>query len=148
MSINPKIFRKYDIRGTAETDLTDEVVKQIGQAIGTVMQDDHELKRVIVGRDNRNSGQRLRDALFAGLVASGCEVLDIGICSTPTLYWYAVKEDTAGIMITGSHLDPIYNGFKIAVGKVALYGNGIKAIYKVIDNETYNEGNGSVSVDR
>jgi len=145
MSINPKIFRKYDIRGTADTDLSDAVAKQIGQAIGTVMQDDHELKRVIVGRDNRNSGQRLRDALIAGLVASGCDVVDIGICSTPTLYWYAVKENTAGIMITGSHLDPIYNGFKIAVGKVALYGDGIKAIYQVIDNELYNEGEGSVS---
>lgn len=145
MSINPKIFRKYDIRGRAETDLTDDVVRNIGQAIGTVMQDEHEVERIIVGRDNRLSGQGLRDALFAGLVASGCDVLDIGICSTPTLYWYAVKEDTAGIMITGSHLDPIYNGFKIAVGKVALYGDGIKAIYEVVDKETYNEGNGTVS---
>ena len=146
MTINPKIFRKYDIRGIADTDLTDGVAKAIGQAVGTYFQDEFSLRKVIVGRDNRISGQRLRDAFIKGLVATGAEVLDIGICSTPTLYWYAVKEDTAGVMITGSHLDPKYNGFKIAVGNVALYGDGIQALYELVNDDEFAEGNGSVTV--
>ncbi|GAB5493266.1 MAG: phosphomannomutase/phosphoglucomutase [Phototrophicaceae bacterium] len=146
MSINPKIFRKYDIRGKSDSDLTDEVVTAIGRAVGTYFQNEHNVKKVIVGRDNRLSGKRLRDAFTTGIVSTGSDVLDIGICSTPTLYWYAVKEDTAGVMITGSHLDAIFNGFKIAIGNVALYGEGIQAIYDLIADDEFAEGNGSITL--
>lgn len=146
MSINPKIFRKYDIRGKSDSDLTDEVVTAIGRAVGTYFQNEHNVKKVIVGRDNRLSGKRLRDAFTTGIVSTGSDVLDIGICSTPTLYWYAVKEDTAGVMITGSHLDAIFNGFKIAIGNVALYGEGIQVIYDLIADDEFAEGNGSITL--
>lgn len=145
MAVNPKIFRKYDIRGIAETDFTDDVVLKIGRALGTYLQREHTIQKVIVGRDNRTSGLRLRDAFIAGLLSTGLDVLDIGICSTPMVYWYAVKEDTAGVMITGSHLDPKYNGFKIAIGKAALYGDSILAILETLQVDDFAEGEGSVS---
>jgi len=146
MAVNPKIFRKYDIRGKAESDLPETVVRGIAQAVGTYLQYQHDIQRAIVGRDNRLSGQRLRDTFVEGLLSTGVDVLDIGICSTPVLYWYAVKEDTAGIMITGSHLDAIYNGFKIAIGKVALYGDSIQEILETLENDDFAEGNGTLTV--
>lgn len=146
MSINPKIFRKYDIRGIADTDLSDAVVRSIGQALGTYLQDEHDIEQIIVGRDNRVSGQRLRDALCWGLTRTGMNVLDIGVCSTPMLYWYAVTQDTAGVMITGSHLDAPFNGFKIAVGKAALYGESIQEIYELTTGEDLATGEGIITL--
>ncbi|MEM9952692.1 MAG: phosphomannomutase/phosphoglucomutase [Chloroflexota bacterium] len=146
MQINPKIFRKYDIRGVADTDLNNEVVIGIGQALGTYLQMERNIQRIVVGRDNRVSGERLRNSLCWGLTRTGIEVLDIGICSTPMLYWYAVKEDTAGVMITGSHLDPQYNGFKIAIGSMALYGKDIQALREFLEDDTFEEGNGVIKL--
>ncbi|MGJ3238043.1 MAG: phosphomannomutase/phosphoglucomutase [Anaerolineae bacterium] len=142
--MNAKIFRKYDIRGIAERDLDDATVIAIGQALGTYLRRTQQIDRVIVGRDNRISGQRLHDALMKGLVATGAEVLDIGICSTPMLYWYSATERCAGVMITGSHLDAIYNGFKIAVKQSALYGDAIQALYQLASTEDFVSGAGSV----
>lgn len=143
MSLNPKIFRKYDIRGTAQTDFPNEVVQQIGKAAGTYFQRRHGCQHLVVGRDNRLSGERLRTQFVAGVVSTGLDVLDIGICSTPTLYWYAATQETAGVMITGSHLDPIYNGFKMAIDRAALYGESIQALYQLIQTSDFLTGNGN-----
>lgn len=145
--MNPKIFRKYDIRGIADQDLSDAVIITIGQALGTYLQEEHDIEQVVIGRDNRVSGERLRNALCWGLTRTGINILDIGICSTPMLYWYAVTQETAGVMITGSHLDAPYNGFKIAVGKTALYGKSIQAIYELTkDSDLFATGNGIITL--
>src|SRR5688572_24305570 len=104
------VFREYDIRGIAETELVSPGIELLGRAIGTYMQR-HYGRSVIVGRDVRLSGDRLRDALVAGLLASGCDVTDIGRVPTPLLY-YSVQHLGAngGVMITGSHNPPEYNG--------------------------------------
>lgn len=144
--MNPKIFRKYDIRGIADTDFSDVVVQQIAQAIGTYCQREHTIQTIIVGRDNRLSGQRLRNAFVDGLGMTGIKVIDIGICSTPTLYWYAVKENTAGVMVTGSHLDPQYNGFKMAIGQSALYGESIQQIYQIAQSGDFLTGHDTLTM--
>ncbi|MEL7433454.1 MAG: phosphomannomutase/phosphoglucomutase [Chloroflexota bacterium] len=143
--MNPAIFRKYDIRGNAETDLTSDVVTNIGKAIGTTFQREFDTPQIIVGRDNRTSGNRLRDALIAGITSTGANVLDIGIVSTPTLYWYAVKEQAGGVMITGSHLNAPYNGFKMCYGNVALYGEQVLNLQTMIEENNFETGNGSIT---
>ena len=124
--LKPTIFREYDIRGVAGRDLPDEGVRALGQAIGTYLQRNSG-KRVNVGRDCRLSGERLRDALVDGLVASGCDVTDIGVVPTPLLYYsvYPLKADGA-VMITGSHNPPEYNGFKVMCGAGTIHGEQIQ----------------------
>lgn len=110
--LKPTIFREYDIRGVAETELTSAEVTDLGRGIGTLMQ---RLagKRVNLGRDCRLSSPRLHDALLEGLLDAGCEVADIGVAPTPLLYYSGVhlKSDGA-VMITGSHNPSEFNGFK------------------------------------
>src|SRR3954469_13878167 len=106
------IFREYDIRGIAETELLSPDIVDLGRAMGTLLQR-RSGKTINVGRDCRLSSTRLRDALVEGLLAAGCNVTDIGVVPTPLLYFSAVhlKADGA-IMITGSHNPAEFNGFK------------------------------------
>ena len=128
MSINPLIFRQYDIRGHAGQDLTDETARLIGQAFGTYVQE-HGSNQVLVGRDNRLSSGRLRDALVNGLMASGCLVIDLGTVVTPMLYYARVFfRIDGGVMITGSHNPPEETGFKLACGEGTIYGNEILSL--------------------
>jgi phosphomannomutase/phosphoglucomutase len=144
--MNPEIFRKYDIRGHAERDLTDETTKLIGQAFGTFLHD-HGIDSVLVGRDNRLSSERLRKAILAGLLAAGCHVIDIGLVATPILYYarehYQVD---GGVMITGSHNPPDENGFKLVCGPGTIYGQDILRLKEIIEQNEFRSGTGSLEV--
>ncbi len=129
--INPNIFRTYDIRGVAETDLKDEVVCLLGRAYATFMREDG-LSSVVVGRDVRLSSPRIRDSLISGLLEGGMSITDIGCVPTPVLYFSVFHLDAeGGIMITGSHNPKEYNGFKILKDKETIYRNEIQKLKKI-----------------
>src|SRR4051812_16292145 len=138
------IFREYDIRGIADEELLSPGIEQLGRAIGTWMQRNYGPK-VNVGRDVRLSGDRLREALVKGLMASGCEVTDVGRVPTPLLY-YSVQHLGAdgGVMITGSHNPAEYNGFKIVAGGGTIHGAEIQALRKLIDASDFASSEGSL----
>ncbi|QJQ94585.1 MULTISPECIES: phosphomannomutase/phosphoglucomutase [Halomonadaceae] len=140
------IFRAYDIRGIVDDTLTEEAVEQIGRAIGSEAAKRGESK-VIVARDGRLSGPRLQAALTRGLTAAGRDVVDIGMVPTPVLYYAThITEGTAsGVMVTGSHNPPDYNGFKIVLGGETLSGDAITALYQRIVEGDLESGEGSVS---
>ena len=143
--INPEIFREYDIRGVADSDLTSEVVASIGQAYGTYIQS-FGSNKIIVGRDNRLSSERLRDNLVEGLTAAGCEVIDIGVVTTPMLYYSRAYLGIDGaVMITGSHNPGEFNGFKMGRGQGTIYGEEIQKLRLLIEEGTFAVGQGSVS---
>ena len=139
------IFREYDIRGIVGKDLTVEVAESIGRAYATLV-----LERggntVAVGRDGRLTSPELRDSFVAGVCATGLNVTDIGVCPTPLLYFalFNLPVD-GGVMITGSHNASEYNGFKMCVGKVALYGEGIQQLKEILDEQRYAVGSGTVT---
>ena len=140
-----QIFRAYDIRGVFDENLTDEVATKIGIAFATFLRKD---KEVLVARDVRLSGEKLRRALVSGLV-SGCDVTDIGIVPTPLLY-FAINclQKDAGIMITASHNPPEWNGFKAFKRKGAIYGRDmekIKQIAEKVDLEMLGKKKGRLS---
>lgn len=138
------IFREYDIRGVADVDLPSEGVQLLGQAIGTYLQRKAG-KKINLGRDCRLSGPRLRDALLAGLVASGCEVTDLGVVPTPALYFSCMHMHAdGGVQITGSHNPADYNGFKVVCGKTTIFGEEIQKIYQMIVSGDLATGAGSV----
>src|SRR5213592_2169131 len=119
--LKPTIFREYDIRGIAETDLQSADIEQLGCAIGTYLVRRNG-KNVNLGRDCRLSSPRLHDALLKGLIASGCDVTDVGIIPTPLLYYSAVHLKAKGaVMITGSHNPAEYNGFKVVSGASTIH---------------------------
>jgi len=124
-----KIFRAYDIRGIVETELTAEVVHDIGAAVGSEVLS-HAGNKIIIGRDARLSGPELFEALQIGIRSTGCGVIDIGVVPTPVLY-FATHElgANSGIMITGSHNPKEYNGLKIVIGGSALTKEAIQRLY-------------------
>ncbi|GHV56913.1 phosphomannomutase [Synergistales bacterium] len=129
------IFREYDIRGIAETELTDKTARAIGQAYGTYLSDLGTFTVTIAG-DARLSTPRVKKAVIDGLVAAGVCVIDIGLASTPTFYWSLYHFGTdGGVMITGSHNPPEFNGLKLADGKSTMYGDDIKEIFRIIDED-------------
>jgi phosphomannomutase/phosphoglucomutase len=142
--LKPTIFREYDIRGLAAAELPDEGVELLGQAVGTYL-DRFSGTKVVLARDTRLSSPRLHDALLRGLVASGCEVFDIGIVPTPVLY-HAVLYNTAdgGVMITGSHNPPEFNGFKVVAGASTIYGEAIQEVRRLVDERDFTAGPGWV----
>ncbi|MEM7400674.1 MAG: phosphomannomutase/phosphoglucomutase [Pseudomonadota bacterium] len=143
MNIDPHIFRAYDIRGVVETALRPEVVKLIGQALGSLYPNS---KKVIVARDGRISSEQLSENLSQGLQASGCEVIDIGEVPTPVLYYATYEFSTgAGVMVTGSHNPPEYNGLKMVMDGKTLHGDDIQAIYQCIVNEQLQTATGSIA---
>jgi phosphomannomutase / phosphoglucomutase len=147
MLLNPTIFRENDIRGIAEQDLPSEGIVLLGQALGTYIQRHSESRgrRVNVGRDVRLSSPRLRDALVSGLVRSGCEVADVGCVPTPVLYHSCIQRPAdGGVMITGSHNPPEYNGFKTVCGSGTIHGAEIQLLRRMIESGDLLEGAGSV----
>ncbi|MGA3041493.1 MAG: phosphomannomutase/phosphoglucomutase [Bryobacteraceae bacterium] len=141
--LNPAIFREYDIRGVADVELRDVDVEMLGRAAGTYLRR-HGGDRVNLGRDCRLSSERLRNALLCGLKASGCQVTDIGVAPTPLLYYsvFHLQAD-AGVMITGSHNPPEYNGFKIVCGSSTIHGEEIQEIRQLIERRDFLTGAGS-----
>lgn len=142
MNIDPHIFRAYDIRGVVETALKPEVVALVGQALGTLYPNS---KTVVVARDGRNSSEQLVDNLSQGLQASGCKVIDIGQVPTPVLYYATHKLGTgAGVMVTGSHNPPEYNGLKMVMDGKTLHGEDIQTIHQCIINNELKTETGSI----
>ena len=132
-------FRQYDIRGIADEEFASAAVAQLGRAIGTYLlrYAPGRSKKVTVGRDARLSSPRLKDALAAGLASAGLSVIDLGLCPTPALYFSLFHlKPRGGVMITGSHNPPEYNGFKVCAGKETLYGKEIQKIGKLASNKS------------
>lgn len=143
MNISASIFKAYDIRGIVEDELTPRVVKAIGLAIGSESIAKGE-RGVVVGRDGRLNGTLLMDSLKAGLIESGCHVIDVGMVPTPLVYFSTyTKGATSGVMITGSHNPPEYNGFKIMIAGETLSSNRIQDLYNRIINQDFTSGAGS-----
>src|SRR5437667_1286435 len=141
--LNPAIFREYDIRGVADTELASPGVVELGRGLGTFLQRQSG-RRIGLACDCRLSSPRLRDALLEGLLASGCEVTDVGVVPTPLLYYSAVKLQADGaVMITGSHNPAEFNGFKTVCGSGTLHGETIQEVRKIIEAGDYASGEGS-----
>ncbi len=144
-AVPASIFRAYDIRGIVDDTLSETSVAQIGHAIGSEAQSRGE-STVVVARDGRLSGPRLLAALTRGLMTSGCDVIDIGMVPTPVLYFatHVLDGTTSGVMVTGSHNPPNYNGFKIVLGGETLFGDAITALHTRLTNGELSDGQGSM----
>jgi phosphomannomutase/phosphoglucomutase len=139
------LYREYDIRGIVGQELTEAVAEQIGLGMATIGRE-RGAKTMSVGRDGRMSSPALRNNLIRGLTAGGLNVIDIGVCPTPLLYFslFTLPVD-GGVMITGSHNAAEYNGFKVCLGKEALHGDEIQHLRKVIEAGRFSSGSGVVS---
>jgi phosphomannomutase / phosphoglucomutase len=143
--ISQNIFREYDIRGIVGQHLTDETVAVLGQAIGTFFVQNNA-RRIAIGYDARESGPRFRDLLTQGFRQCGIDVTLVGRVPTPVLYHTVYTRDVdGGVMITGSHNPPDHNGFKICLGKAALFGSQIQEIKQIALSGQFAEGSGSVA---
>src|SRR6266849_6470217 len=139
------IFREYDIRGVVGKDLTVELAKKIGRAFGSRAVR-AGAKSIAVGRDGRTSAMQMREALLKGLLGCGLDVVDVGICPTPLLYYALFTLPVGGgVMITASHNPPQYNGFKLCLGKDSLHGAAIQNLKAEIDKGRFKSGQGKVS---
>ena len=135
MQLNTAIFKAYDIRGIVPSTINEAVAEALGRAFGTQALKEGE-KTVAVGRDGRLSGPSLAAALMRGLAASGVEVIDVGMVTTPMLYFAANTLCSSGIQVTGSHNPKNYNGFKMVLGGRAIYGDDIQALRQLMETET------------
>jgi phosphomannomutase len=136
MQVSASIFKAYDIRGIVPSTLNDAVAEALGRAFGSAARQAGE-QRVAVGRDGRLSGPQLSAALIRGLVDSGIEVIDVGMVTTPMLYFAASTGCTSGIQVTGSHNPADYNGFKMVLAGRAIHGDEIQALRQVMESESW-----------
>ncbi|MEL0270617.1 MAG: phosphomannomutase/phosphoglucomutase [Gammaproteobacteria bacterium] len=142
-AVSKSIFKAYDIRGIVNEDLTIETVVLIGKAIGSESIDRGE-RGIVVGRDGRTSGPDLMNALVEGIKSTGCHVVKIGMIPTPVLYYATYsKGASSGVMITGSHNPPNYNGFKMMIAGETLSGERILNLYDRINNQNFHQGQGT-----
>ncbi|MGB3940166.1 MAG: phosphomannomutase/phosphoglucomutase [Candidatus Manganitrophaceae bacterium] len=139
------IFREYDIRGVYGTVLTERIAEEIGKAFGTMIRRSGG-KRISLGYDIRLSSPSLREALLSGLLSTGLDVVDIGACPTPVLYFSLFQlEVDGGAMITASHNPAEYNGFKLCRGKGTLFGVEIQQVRERIERREFDSGKGGVT---
>ena len=131
MQLDPSIFKAYDIRGVVPATLNAEVAEALGRAFGKAAAAAGE-RTVAVGRDGRLSGPQLSAALIRGLVAAGVDVIDVGMVTTPMLYFAAHTLCTSGIQVTGSHNPKDYNGFKMVLAGRAIYGEEIQNLQRAM----------------
>ncbi len=142
-TLSKSIFKAYDIRGIIGKTLDAEIARQIGHAFGSAARDKGE-KTVVIGRDGRLSGPELTAALAQGLQAAGVDVIDLGVVATPMVYFGThVLDCQSGIMVTGSHNPPDYNGFKMVLAGEAIHGTTITALYDAIVAGNLQHGAGS-----
>jgi phosphomannomutase/phosphoglucomutase len=143
--MNPNVFREYDVRGVVGTDLNEEFVFDLGRAIGTYAAG-YKIKKMTIGRDCRLSSDDYHHFLIKGLNSSGIETIDIGLCATPMLY-FSIRHLNVegGVMITGSHNPPEFNGFKICIGNDTIYGENIQKLRKIMEIGQYVTGSSSSS---
>jgi phosphomannomutase/phosphoglucomutase len=132
LPLSPSIFKAYDIRGVIGSTLDGSIAKKIGHAFGLAALKKGE-KTVVIGRDGRLSGPELAAALADGLQSAGVDVIDLGVVATPMVYYATnVLATKSGIMVTGSHNPPNYNGFKMVLAGEAIYGDAITGLYDTI----------------
>jgi len=136
VSLSKSIFKAYDIRGIIDKTLDAGIARKIGHAFGLAAVARGE-KSVVIGRDGRLSGPALAAALAEGLQSAGVDVIDLGVVATPMVYFGTnVLESKSGIMVTGSHNPPDYNGFKMVLAGEAIYGDAITGLHQsILDNE-------------
>ena len=145
MRINPQIYREYDIRGVVDKDLTPEVVRRLSQGFGTYMVKLGR-KDLVVGRDGRLSSPSYGKAVTEGLRSAGCNVVDIGVCPTPVYYFSLFHLDKdGGMMVTGSHNPPEFNGFKVSVGKSTIFGEEIQKLGRLVEQGEFASGKGNLA---
>ena len=139
------LFREYDLRGIVGKELTEDIAERIGRGYCTYVKD-RGVKTISVGRDGRLSSPGLHKALIRGLLDGGLNVIDVGICPSPLVYFslFTLPVD-GGIMITGSHNAAEYNGFKVCVGQEAIHGEEIQAFRRVIETGQFVSGAGRLS---
>ena len=142
--IPQNIFREYDIRGTVGEELTDDVVAAIGRGVATYLVQ-HNKRTALVCRDNRPSSEHFAALVSDALLAAGIDVVDLGMAPTPAFYFatrrYAPGE--GGVMVTGSHNPPQFNGFKISCGEGTIYGREIKRVAEIIGRGDFAAGDGT-----
>jgi len=136
MQLDASIFKAYDIRGIVPVTVNEAVAEGIGKAFGTVALAQGETV-VAVGRDGRLSGPALSAALVRGLVSVGIQVIDVGMVTTPMLYFAASTACNSGIQVTGSHNPKDYNGFKMVMGGRAIYGADIQNLRQIMEAESW-----------
>jgi phosphomannomutase/phosphoglucomutase len=138
------MFREYDIRGIAGKDMDASDVVLIGKGIGTYLRRQGNMD-ITVGRDCRVTSDRYSEKLIQGLLATGCNVVDIGVCSTPVGY-FSIRhlKKQGNVMVTASHNPPEYNGFKVCSGVESVFGEQIQKILKLIENKDFETGTGIV----
>jgi phosphomannomutase / phosphoglucomutase len=140
--VNPSIFREYDIRGLAERDFAEDFALLLGKVLGTMVRR-RGGARVSVGRDCRLTSDAYAEALIAGLVSTGLQVYNLGICPTPLLYFSLFHLDLdGGVEVTASHNTSEYNGFKLCLGKDTLYGEQIQEIRSKMESNDFAEKTG------
>ncbi|MBI5905789.1 MAG: phosphomannomutase/phosphoglucomutase [Deltaproteobacteria bacterium] len=142
--MNPLIFREYDVRGRVGSDLHRDSVVLLGKGYGTLAAG-RGVRTAAVGRDVRLSSPGFRDALVDGLLSTGIDIVDVGVCPTPLLY-FSIHHFGAdgGVMITGSHNPPEFNGFKLCAGLATLHGDDIQELRRVIERGAFREGKGDL----
>jgi phosphomannomutase/phosphoglucomutase len=141
----PKVFREYDIRGITGTEITEADVSALGTAFGTYMARQGK-SRIVLGRDCRLSSDRYRDLLVSGLLRTGMDVVDVGVCPVPLLY-FAIRhlDREGGVMITASHNPPNYNGFKICNGFDTIFGEEIQKLRVIMESGDFADARGRLS---
>ncbi|MDP4074063.1 phosphomannomutase/phosphoglucomutase [Acidovorax sp. A1169] len=141
MQPTPAIFKAYDIRGIVPSTLNEEVALGLGRAFGTAARAEGQTA-VAVGRDGRLSGPAMSAALIQGLVEAGIEVIDVGMVTTPLLYFAASTLCKSGIQVTGSHNPRDYNGFKMVLNGRAIYGEEIQSLRRTMEEESWQLASG------
>ncbi|HEX9665013.1 MAG TPA: phosphomannomutase/phosphoglucomutase [Thermodesulfobacteriota bacterium] len=144
VDINPRIFREYDIRGVVDEDIDEAVVETIGKAYGTYMKKIGK-DGVTIGHDCRLSSPNLSEAMITGITSAGVNVVDLGMVTTPMVYFSLFNLDVhGGVIITASHNPSQYNGIKLCVDKDSLFGEGIQKIRKIAEGGNFVKGTGKV----
>ena len=143
--MNREVFREYDVRGVVDTDLDFSFVYDLGRSVGTYARE-RGVKTMTVGRDCRLSSDTYGRAMGQGLTSAGIDVLDVGLCATPMLY-FSIRHLHAdgGVMVTGSHNPPEFNGFKICIGPDTIYGQQIQTLREIMEGGRYHTGSGKFS---
>lgn len=146
MKLNPSIYREYDIRGVAGVDYDEAFVEALGRAYGTKLLSEN-ITRVAVGRDCRVTGPGYHKIMKSAIRSTGVNVIDIGQCPTPLMYFAVQHLDLmGGIHVTGSHNPPDHNGFKICIGKSTIHGEGIQELRRIVESGEMARGDGAEEV--
>lgn len=147
MKLNPVVFREYDIRGVVGKDFDFEFAENLGRAFVTLIGDTLGIKNPLVtlGFDARESSPTIIKSLARGITESGGSVLHLGLVTSPISYFstFTVPDVCGGIMVTGSHNPPEYNGFKISIGKSTIFGEEIQKLKSIMSEKRFLKGSGT-----